>query len=38
MSGAKILAVLDKDGMRDAQGINGGETSPLEANHQRRYV
>ena len=30
MSGAKILAVLDKDGMRDAQGINGGKTSPLE--------
>ncbi|END9283911.1 hypothetical protein ABMH68_004373 [Escherichia coli] len=30
MSGAKILAVLDKEGMRDAQGINGGKTSPLE--------
>jgi len=30
MSGAKILAVLDKDGMRDAQGVNGGKTSPLE--------
>lgn len=30
MSGAKILAVFDKDGMRDAQGINGGKTSPLE--------
>jgi hypothetical protein len=30
MSGAKILAVFDKDGMRDAQGINGGKTSPEE--------
>jgi len=30
MSGAKILSTETYEGMRDAQGVNGGKTSPLE--------